>query len=99
MDIQPWLVKYVSNGGYDCMTDAFFIMEGEKAIASLDFHYYGQKSCQDGFYSKEANRNAHLIAAARDLQLAVAKLLEYPNDLNNLNFARKALNKSIYRQP
>ena len=95
----PWLIEYKTSGGYDCMTDAFFITEGKETVAVLDFHHYGQKPCEDGFFSVKANQNAHLIAAAPDLQLALAKLLEYPNDLNNLNFARQALNKSIYKQP
>ncbi len=70
----PWAASFAENSGYDCMTGAWSIrsVPAQRFVAVLDLGSYGQKSCQEGFTSVEAESNARLIAAAPDL-LAVAK--------------------------
>lgn len=45
-----WPYRFAEMGGYDCMTDAFYIKGGTEplspTIAVLDFSDFGQKRCQ-----------------------------------------------------
>ena len=72
-------VEFDESGGYDCMTAAFRLSDGEKTVATIDLLDLGQKSCGD--YAgcvEEARKFANLFSAAPDLlaalQLALSRL-------------------------
>jgi len=39
---KPWRYEFSENGGYDCMSHAYVIYEGELRVATLDFSDFGQ---------------------------------------------------------
>lgn len=56
-------------GGYDCMTDAFFIKEGWLTIAVIDLNSFGQKACTapPPGAKEKAEKFAKLFAAAPEM--------------------------------
>ena len=72
----PWQTRFCADGGYDCMTDAWFVDRGmlTPTIATIDLRNYGQPNCgavpQDA--AARAAADARLIAAAPELRDALA---------------------------
>lgn len=57
-----WQANFVDCGGYDCMTHAWFIQDGNgKTLAVLDCGLYGQNSCDYDYSSSEA-KDAEIVA-------------------------------------
>jgi len=70
----PWISTFEDMGGYDCMTDAFYIKQDTEEkirplIATLDLSDYGQKHCivPSAEIKEQAGANARLIAKAPDM--------------------------------
>lgn len=62
---RAWRKEFVENGGYDCMTHAWFIYnERDQMRVSVDLANYGQKACDAAFVSPEAEADAELIVEA-----------------------------------
>jgi len=40
--LKPWRYEFSENGGYDCMSNAYKIYEGDLLVATLDFADFGQ---------------------------------------------------------
>ena len=77
-----WQCRFVENGGYDCMTDAFYIEDMTKPqfdrqIATLDLRDYGQGNCEPVTVETKqiAESNARLMTAAPDM-LEALKILQ-----------------------
>ena len=71
-------VEFDESGGYDCMTAAFRLSDGEKTVATIDLLDLGQKSCGD--YAgcvEEARKFANLFSAAPDLLAALENFVEW----------------------
>lgn len=71
----PLVVSYDESGGYDCMTAAFGIHQGDRTLAKLDLADYGQHNCKPPPPSAimEARAYAELFAASRELLAALLK--------------------------
>lgn len=71
----PWTAEFCEFGGYDCMSDAWDIVSGNRVVAVLDLRHYGQEACSDASDALKAKvgANARLMAAAPEL-LALVKV-------------------------
>lgn len=71
----PLVVSYDESGGYDCMTAAFEILQGDRALARLDLADYGQDNCKppQPLAIIEAEAHARLFAAAPELLAALIR--------------------------
>ena len=63
----PLTHEFVETGGYDCMTDAFYVKRDGKTVAVLDQSDFGQRHLNYSGPDAEAESLARLFAAAPDL--------------------------------
>lgn len=62
----PWEASFEDNGGYDCMTDAFYIKDASgNHVCTLDLADFGQDRC-------EWPASPEVIAAARPVAQRIA---------------------------
>jgi len=56
----PWTSTFEENGGYDCMTDAFYIKDSNgELITVVDLSDFGQERCEP---SEQATKIAKAVA-------------------------------------
>lgn len=69
--------RFVENGGYDCMTDAFHVENLGKLIVQVDLADFGQEPCAAASWKtrREAEDIARLIAAAPAMLEALQALV------------------------
>lgn len=57
--------KYDETGGYDSMTGAYIIYQGEQRVCKIDMSDFGQESCDYSFKPPtQAEEYAKIITAA-----------------------------------
>lgn len=90
----PHLAVFDSMGGYDCITDAFNVINNEgRILATLDLKHYGHNESGQGAdiaAIREAGRaeafaNARLFAAAAGLVKALQQIAAYPVNVDGYN--------------
>jgi hypothetical protein len=87
-----WATYYAEKGGYDCMTDAIFIVdENRTVVATVDLSQYGQARCQPPPVDavERAWKAANMLAAAPAMLEILKNVLEAcgdegPNSLNHV---------------
>ena len=75
--VRAWQLQYEEMGGYDCITPAFIITDGNRTIAEIDLRHY--RTVGAGYRApeiterlrREAYTYAALIAAAPDMKAAL----------------------------
>ena len=79
---ERWSWRFVESGGYDCMTDAVYVYDGDKHAFTLDGGNYGQKRCGDGSAAKlEMEQQAAWVVDS--LNSAAARLRARPQQEGN----------------
>ena len=59
-----WTYEFVQMGGYDCMTDAFYIKDRGKTIAVIDQAEFGQNGGSPMGPMAEATKYAEILVNA-----------------------------------
>lgn len=97
----PWKAKFTEDGGYDCMTDAFFIMNeaGTRIVAELDCrHTAGHKeeaASDAALIVKAVNNHKRLLIELEACRIYIEEAIKMASDLRSPTTAMRDRLRSV----